>query len=334
MRDRIDLLARLRTLPPDAAAALVTVVRVEGSSYRREGTRLLIEGDGRLTGLVSGGCLERELASRAPELTAAGPPRLLVYDLTGEQEAIWGFGTGCAGRLSLWIEPLTAGRRAAAIALLADLVERRVERRVATRFVAAGALPAEGVGEGEQIAARLAALAPGEVRTARLPAAGGPLGLLLESLLPAIHLLIVGSGRDVEPLAGFGRHLGWATTVVEPGSPPLARLAAEFEISPRTAVVVATHRYLDDLAAVESLAGGPAGYFALLGPAARRERLLDDLARRAPALAEQAGARLRGPAGLDLGGRAPEEVALAIVAEIQAVFSGRDARPLTGKPPA
>lgn len=334
MRDRIDLLARLRALPADAAAALVTVVRVEGSSYRREGTRLLLEADGRLTGLLSGGCLERELASRAAELTAAAAPRLLVYDLTAEQEAIWGFGTGCAGRLSLWIEPLTAERRGATIALLADLIERRVERRLATRFVAAGELPATRAEEREQVAARLAALTPGEVIADQLATAGKTVELLLESLLPPIHLLILGAGRDTEPLARFGGELGWATTVVEPGSPPLARLAGEVEISPRTAVVVATHRYLDDLAAVEAFAGLPAGYFALLGPSARRQRLLDDLARRAPALAGSVAARLRGPAGLDLGGRAPEEVALAIVAEIQSVFSGRDARPLTGKPPA
>ncbi|HSM13576.1 MAG TPA: XdhC family protein, partial [Thermoanaerobaculia bacterium] len=169
--------------------------------------------------------------------------------------------------------------------------------------------------------------------------------VLVESILPPVHLLLVGAERDAPPLARLADELGWKVTVVEPreverdASALPARavrvlaapreLAAAVELSPRTAAVLATHRYLDDLAYLEPLLAAPLGYLALLGPVRRRERLLEDLAKREPAAARAAAERLRGPAGLDLGGRSPHEVALAIVAEIQATLHAADARPLT-----
>lgn len=333
MRDRIERLARLRALPADAPAALATVVRVEGSSYRREGARLLIEADGRLTGLISGGCLERDLAARASEWVSAAAPTAVVYDLTDEREAIWGFGTGCPGRVTLWIEPLDAERRRRELELLVDLVERRRERRIATCWSLA-APPSPTVAATAAVARRLAALAPGEIRPDRVDTADGPVEVLLERLLPAIHLLIVGAGPDTRPLADLAERLGWHVTRLDPRDRPPGDCLAGVELSPRTAVLLATHRYLDDLAALEVAAPHPVGYLAALGATARRERLLGDLALRAPQLAAALEGRLRGPAGLDLGGRAPEEVALSIVAEIQACFAARDARPLSTVGPA
>ncbi len=115
---------------------LATIARVEGSSYRREGARLLVEPDGRLTGVLSGGCLERDIVALADETLAGGrAAHVQVYDLTADEEAIWGTGTGCAGQVTLLLEPLDAPRRQAEIATPRD------RPRVAPRAARRDALP-------------------------------------------------------------------------------------------------------------------------------------------------------------------------------------------------
>jgi len=452
MRELRDLLERCRAIRSEGRpAALATIVAVEGSSYRREGARMLIEPGAAPTGVLSGGCLESDLEKAAEAAIAERRPRLVVYDLQAEEEAIWGFGLGCAGKVTLLVEPLPATGVAATRlerALSAPIDSRR-ELRLATIVTAhddetgllAGdflwlaqppaaareidqkderpfgletktkaktsteedgaraPLPGEhgvvGSGDVESggarpdlastapaiplhwkslpllstlslaklsssvsgfatelpvafrdfVAAELAGLAPGEARSARWAGAEGEVSLLFESLLPPVHLLVVGGERDVAPLLRLGRELGWETTVVDARGAagtrkrlaPLARyvaaapreLAARVELSPRTAVVVATHRYLDDLAFLGELAAAPLGYLAVLGPARRRERLLADLERLGHSRDVGALAALHGPAGLALGGRSPGEVALSVVAEIQAALAGADARPLS-----
>jgi len=365
MRDLEALLARLRELAAEAPAALATIVRVEGSSYRREGARLLIEPGGRLTGMLSAGCLERDLARIADEALEAGAARTVDYDLTEEGEAIWGAGTGCSGHVTLLVEPLDGAGRRRAVERLSLPLEARRELRLATvyaaapasapgapsigaslAFVAGDATPDAGAVPSWRAAAAsaLAALAPAEARPLRVAGDGCEVALLAESLPPPIHLLVLGAERDVPALARLGRELGWAVTVVDPrptegaaarvggaarylGAAP-RELAGAVELSARTAVVLATHRYLDDLAYLAELDGVEVGHLALLGPTARRRRLLGDLERLAPGAATRLDARLSGPAGLDLGGRRPEEVALSVVAEIQARFHDRTARPL------
>jgi xanthine/CO dehydrogenase XdhC/CoxF family maturation factor len=304
VRDLVELLARLRGLGPGATAVLVTLVEVQGSSYRRAGARLLVEADGRLTGVLSGGCLERDLHRLALETLEQGAPRTVRYDLAADDEIFWGFGTGCAGELTLRLEPLTDALRARTLDWLETLLELRREVRVVTVY---------GAGDSER---------------------------LVESLSPPPHLLLVGAERDAPPLLRLARELGWAATVVDPRptdaaaarvaglarylglAPRREALAAEgVEHSARTAAVLATHRYLDDLAWLGELVPAPLGYLAVLGPAARRERLLADLARQGRLASGADAAKVRGPAGLALGGRTPEEVALSIVAEIQATLS-------------
>lgn len=458
MRDLRDILDRLRAAPDGAPLALATIVRVVGSSYRREGARLLVEGNGRMTGMLSAGCLERDLAARALALAEATRQTTLEYDLTAEGEAIWGSGTGCAGHVTLLIEPLDAPARARWIGRLANLLEERRELRLATVWRAPASpraeTPAVGAslahlghsllarlgreqsaaspvlatpgsnpgspvkGEaGEDPAGRFASaegdpplvageknarttaasivgdpdsetpspslpasssagaapeprfgapgapgaparwvdpaerelhrLATGEARTVELDGEERDMALLVESIPPPIHLLLLGGERDAPPLARFAVELGWEVTVVEGREAPdaAARFGASvrhlvvppralrgaIELSRRTALLLATHRYLDDLAYLAEIDPESVGYLALLGPKSRRARLLADLERIRPGAAATLDARLAGPAGLDLGGRRPEEVALAIVAEIQARFSGRDARAL-GRP--
>lgn len=309
MREIAQILARARELRARGErAVLATIVAVEGSAYRREGARMLIEPDGGLTGVLSGGCLESDLATRAAQVQASGEAALATYDLRAPDEYLWGLGLGCGGKVTLLLEPLPGDTRAdSPLAPFAQVEEQRTPREVVTRFA-------------------------GEV-------------VLRERITPAVRLVLAGAGRDALPLARLAGELGWQTIVLD--ARPTATAAARFTglarftgvaprqladavaIDPWTAAVVLTHNYLDDLAWLAALLPTPAPYIGLLGPAARRDRLLADLAAQGLVLDEAMRARLHGPAGLDLGGRATEQVALSIIAEIQAVMSGASATPLS-----
>ena len=312
MKEIRQILARTAELQRRGeSAVLATIVAVEGSAYRREGARMLIERDGELTGVLSGGCLERDLALRAADVQASGVPALATYDLRAPDEILWGLGLGCGGKVTLLLELLPAdGDAASPLAAFEQLEQERMPREVVTRFA-------------------------GEV-------------VLRERIHPAIRLVLAGAGRDAVPLARLAGELGWETIVLDtrPTAAAAARfaglarftavapreLATEVAIDPWTAAVVLTHNYLDDLAWLAALLPTAAPYVGLLGPVARRDRLLADLAQQGLVLDEPMRSRLHSPAGLDLGGRAPEQVALAIVAEIQAVMSGAAATSLSRKP--
>ncbi len=282
-------------------AVLATVVAVEGSAYRREGARMLIEADGALTGILSGGCFERDLAARAADVLASGEAALATYDLRSPDEVLWGLGLGCGGKITLLLEPLPSAVDGPSPL---DPFEQVSRDRI-----------------------------PVSVRTKL-----GKGALLCEEVVPAVRLVLAGAGRDALPLAKLGAGLGWETVVLDARATAaaevrfsgLARYLAgspgEFEASlhvdPFTAVVVMTHNYLDDLAWLAALLPTAAPYVGLLGPAARRDRLLADLALQGLMLTAEMRARLHGPAGLDLGGRSAEQVALAIVAEVQAMLTG------------
>lgn len=309
MRELRLILDRARELRQRGeSAVLATVVAVEGSAYRREGARMLIEPDGALTGVLSGGCLERDLALRAAEVLATSVAGVATYDLRSPDEALWGLGLGCGGRITVLLEPLP-------------------DRP-------------EGPSPLDPLEAIARDRAPGEIVTML-----GEEVLLRETVVPPIRLLVAGAGRDGVPLARFADELGWETTVLDarPTAAATTRftglarfagvrpdaLAGAVTVDPWTAAVVMTHNYLDDLAWLAALLPTPAPYVGLLGPAARRDRLIADLAEQGLALDAPMRGRLHGPAGLDLGGRAPEQVALAIAAEIQAVMTGAPAGTLS-----
>jgi xanthine/CO dehydrogenase XdhC/CoxF family maturation factor len=155
-------------------------------------------------------------------------------------------------------------------------------------------------------------------------------------------LLILGAGPDAAPIVDFAARVNWKVTLVDhrpvyadPAHFPLAErvilarpeeLGNTVELKHFSAAVVMSHHLPSDLSYLRTLAGAPIPYVGLLGPAPRREKLLNDLGEDA----RQLRARLHGPVGLALGGRSPESVALAIVAEIHAFLHGADGRPWDG----
>jgi xanthine dehydrogenase accessory factor len=166
--------------------------------------------------------------------------------------------------------------------------------------------------------------------------------LCVENVRPVVRLLICGSGRDVEPVCDFARTLGWDVTVVDHRPASLvgaerfsgatvvecaeaSRLGERVRITSRTATVVMSHHLARDTAYLGALLESGASYVGVLGPRARTERMLAELAAADAPMLERASAAVHGPAGLDIGGDGAEAIALSIVAEVQAVMHRRAA---------
>jgi xanthine dehydrogenase accessory factor len=182
----------------------------------------------------------------------------------------------------------------------------------------------------------LRALADGRSGMLELP--GGVL-VFVESLVPPIRLLVCGAGHDAIPLVRFAGNLGWRVEVLDdrdaflkphrfPGATRFVKTepidaAREAGVDERTYVVVMSHNFLRDKDYLRSFLGTPAAYIGMLGPGARLERLLAELEREGFEPRHEDLSVVHGPAGLDLGGDGPEEVAWAIVGEIMALGNSR-----------
>lgn len=265
--------------------ALATLVRAQGSSYRRPGARMLVCADGATVGSLSGGCLEEEVARRAFEVMGTGTPSLMSFDTR--------LRFGCNGSIEVFVE---AVREDFLAELAAHFTERRSCRAV-TRFE----------GKDDELGTRLLAF------DEHVPA--GEFGQEIE---PAIQLLIFGDGPDSIPLRAFAEILGWDVIEVDQaGDLPSG-------LDERSAAIVKSHNYGRDFAALRHLLQLDLPYVGLLGPRKRRDQLLNAVWDSGIAI----DAELFAPAGLDLGAETPEEIALALVSEIQAVFAEASAESL------
>ena len=246
------------------------------------------------------------------EVMRTGEPRLASFDLTADEDAVWGYGLGCNGSFEVFVEP-TEGALAAADAL-------RHDRGLLTSVLT-------GPDAGTH---RFQADAP-DFDTPRLAEEDGE-RVLQEPILPPMRLIVCGAGHDAIPLVRQAAELGWRVTVADvrrallnpdrfsdagdfcDADPDSA--AAAMRPDARTAVVLMSHNYLRDIAYLGSFLGAEVAYLGVLGPRGRTEQMLGELGQ------PEALGRLHAPAGLDIGAEGPEEVARAIVAEILAVTRG------------
>jgi xanthine dehydrogenase accessory factor len=366
MSELTDVLGAIESLSARGEKlALATIVAVRGSTYRRPGARLLVPEEGDLIGNISGGCLESDVADVAKVVMHEGVARIVSFDLTADDDAVWGWGLGCNGAFELFVEP--ADKAAEVAGALRMALEE--ERPICVVTVLDSTVP--GAEQGDRMivrpdggverpfadealvaAAREAALEQlaserSEIRT--LAGNSGEVRAFVEVLEPPLRLVVCGAGHDAVPLVRQASALGWSPVVADDRPEFLTHdrfpEAAGFvlverpdkvgEVAPvdeRTYVVVMTHNFLRDKDYVRSLLSTPARFIAMLGPAVRTERLLTELRDEGVDIDEADRARIRSPAGLDLGAEGPDEIAAAICAEIVAVKRGRGAGFLKDRP--
>ena len=334
---------------------LATVVATRGSTYRKAGAQMLIAAEGQYAGLLSGGCLEMDLVEHARGVVSSGTPKLVSYDNSGEDDSLWGLGAGCDGGMDVWLMRLDPADSWAPFGVLASAFDQGAP--VTYGLVLASSVPALPAGRAvwsrpggaasNQVADGLppalaagldsALQADGSGFAARIVETEEPrVRLFVSRVMPPRQLLLIGAGPDAVPVVDLAASLGWRVTVADhrpayaaASKFPRARrvvlsapdeLPQHLDLAAFDAAVIMTHHFATDLAALTTLAVSPLPYVGLLGPAARRRQLLADLG---PTAAASYGSRLHAPVGLDLGGRDPASIALAIVAEIQAFFHGK-----------
>jgi len=322
---------------------LATVVQTLGSTYRKAGAQMLIAGDGRVAGLLSGGCLEADLMERARGVLQTGEAATVHYDTRSSDDVIWGIGLGCEGAMTILLSRLDRSNDYQPFAFAAQCRYEQIDSRFAlvtesrnSRYTAGAAIWPQGnqdapaaVRNAMNVSTPRGANIPGEVIVA-----DDATFLVVPIELPP-RLLLLGAGPDAMPLVEFAGLMNWQVTVLDhrpayavPERFPRARrvslrpsveLPQELQSQSFDAAVVMSHHLTSDQMYLAALADSSIPYVGLLGPAPRRIRLLSEIGEKAAALS----GRLYGPIGLDIGARSPEAIALAIVAEIQAVMAGR-----------
>jgi xanthine dehydrogenase accessory factor len=324
---------------------LASVYHTAGSTYSKAGARMLITGDGRFQGMLSGGCLEGDLAERARVVTETGTPQTVTYDLGKNDEELWGLGVGCDGLMQIFLQPLLPTENyqpfAAMDAILdgeetglaATVVESadNTLKAGATLLLLADKLQWFGVPDTwREILSGHAkkALFERRSRMHSLAGDGRDIEVLFALLQPPPRVLLLGAGLDARPVLHFATELGWKVTVQDHRPAylssggfaaaervlckPAHQLADELDLDRFDAVIVMSHHLATDRVYLEQLARTRVPYVGLLGPPDRRRRLLADLG----ASGKSLEGRLHGPAGLDIGADGPASIALSIVAEI------------------
>lgn len=337
-----ELLSEYESLRRTGPVGRAVVTGVWGSAPRPEGAVLLATAEGRMAGSVSGGCVENAVVEEIQAALRRGSPKPLEYGVTHERA--WEFGLSCGGTISLFVEP----------AVRPELLEaaRRREAAVVASVVGGPAPPAsslvlyeDGSREVHGLPAALvepvAALAAGAVtgiasRSESVPTGEGEVTVLLEVFPREPTLLIFGGVHIAMALVRLAKPLGFRTVVADareafltrerfpdadqliPGWP--ADVFATVGIDRATCLVLLTHDPKFDEPAIDAALRSEAAYIGVIGSRKtqrlRRERLAE------AGFSARDIARIHGPIGLDLGGREPGEIALAILAEITAVRHG------------
>jgi len=322
----------------EQSGVLVTLVLVEGSSYRRPGARLLAAGSAGHAGTISGGCLEAEVIRRAPWI-ARDNAAIERYATTFDNTADIPYGLGCGGTVDLLFESVAQPEGAALMHAMADSLAGHESTVVSF-------LPGDGrtlrrvifAADGQVIFAS-PALSQHKIDCARGLVPGTPYdGRFVERLEAPQRLFVLGAGDDARPLVEIAALLGW-TVIVADGRPQLAAasrfpqasqvavLSAPWDnhlnIGPRDAVILMTHSYEQDRAILAAILPIAPRYLGLLGSRHRSSILVAETAAILGRTVESCCERIFAPVGMDLGGDGPEAVALAIVAEVQAIATGR-----------
>ena len=346
--------------------AIATLVKAQGSTYRRPGARMLMTSQGKMVGSLSGGCLEGDVFEQAQAVMTSGKSIVVQYDTMSDEDIIWGLGLGCNGIVQILIERIEIESPFNPLAFLADFLHQRQAGVLATVFHVEGQVKTE-------VATRLMLYPDGTlksnienadlvdqirddawkslddsrsiVKTYPLPT--GKAEVFIEVIQPPVPLMIFGAGHDAVPLVRLAQELGWYVTVVDSRQADATRerfpsadeviltrpenISDCVRVDNRTVAVVMTHNYLHDLELLKTLLPSPVRYLGILGPKSRTEKLFQELQEQGITPTENQRQRLYSPVGLDIGADTPEEIALSIVAEIQSVLANHSGGSLRNK---
>ncbi|MDC8006169.1 XdhC family protein [Aureisphaera galaxeae] len=307
-------------------SAFVSVVALNGSSYRRPGVRMLVREDGKMVGAVSGGCVEKEVLKQAQSVFADGRPKLMMYD--GRVRL------GCEGILYILIEPFMPEE--GFFEAFYEQKKLRTPFSIDSYFSKEETHRFSGGSQfnfSNQTSFKVSLFSEVD-----------ELEVFTQKVLEAFRLIIVGSEHDAVQLTKFAAAAGWEVTLVAPPDDPKSvsnfpgastylgideKAFGQLSFDPQTAVVLMAHSFVKDLKYLSALRDKKLTYIALLGPAKRRERLLNELLDKYGDLSDVFLEAIHGPAGINIGAETAQEIAISIMAEILSVF--RNEKPVSLK---
>lgn len=315
-------------------AVLATVVHLEGSSYRRPGVRMLILNNDKMIGAVSGGCVEKEVLRQSQTVFNTGKAKMMTYD--GR------YRLGCEGTLYILLEVFDPASDF--FKVFDSFLSQRKLFEIKSFFTIDGSHEdlygsVVGFGKGHSFN-----LSDSEMDRTKVSVDG--LRVFKQQMRPCFKLLIIGGEHDAVQLCLLASTTGWEVSVVTtikdskgkadfPGADNVFSLAmGELDttlIDNETAVVLMTHNFANDLSYLLGLKESLPAYIGLLGPAHRREKLLDAFIDRFPEVNEDFLETVHGPAGLNIGAETPQEIAISIIAEILSIVRQQIPMPLQDK---
>ncbi len=328
----------------DKQAALVTVVEVEGSSYRRPGARMLVTEDGLITGAISGGCLEGDALKKAQFAIFQQKNKLEIYDTTDEGDSALGVQLGCNGIVYLLFEPVKKDDPNNPVNQIRKIAQQRRDAVLVTRFnkrKSGEQVGTCGFVSGVEIGVDASILEDAKTVLSKkqsLVKHEEGSSVLFQFAPPSLQLVVAGAGNDVQPLADMAFLLGWHVVIAD-GRPAYATqqrfpravvtvtrpgdILSAATLDEQTAVILMTHNYGYDIAALKQVITTNCPYIGVLGPKKKLHKMIEALAEDGIKVTDAMLQCIHGPVGLDIGAETAEEIALSVTAEIQAVFSRR-----------
>lgn len=335
-------------------AALATVVKVRGSSYRSPGARMLITDDGRWVGSISGGCLEGDALRKARQVMTEKKSILVTYDTREESNQNLGIGLGCNGVIDVLIEPVDPSAKENPVTLFESFIHTAEAVALATLISGSSAIGEKLLlqASGEVLQQFTDEILTGKVKAdlktlfesgrseAKIYSAGDhAMEVFIELIQPTVSLIIFGGGFDARPVSQLAKSLGWEVTVTDecvahiapvffPDADKLslcqrAFIDQDFTITPYTACVLMSHNYEYDRDVLRKLLKSETPYIGILGPRKRFDKMREEFSAEEISLTKEDVDRIHSPIGLDIGAEAPDEIAISIIAEIQGKFANR-----------
>ena len=347
MKELQEILKKIARFGDDEKAILATVVDVVGSGYRRPGARMLIDQNGYSIGTVSGGCLEADVLERAKKVLQTGEPTVITYDTTQDENSVFGLSMGCRGIVRILLEKVSDENRffdflrgvfeARKLFSTATVVSSNDENTpIGSRlfFADAKATSEDLKSEiSDSIIEKFNSPANDKISKLETFEFGE---VFYETISPPLNLLLFGAGFDALPLVKFAKELGWRVSVVDhraayanherlPAADEIIvadseDLSEDFFRDENSVGVILTHNYERDRNILRRLLHSKCLYIGALGPKKRTLKLLEEIGEH---FSDAQLKKLHAPIGLDIGAETPEEIALAVVAEIKSVLANR-----------
>ncbi|WP_276388962.1 XdhC family protein [Eudoraea chungangensis] len=331
--------------------AIAQVVRVEESSYRREGARMLVFESGVFEGGISGGCLEGDALRRSQVAILRQQPSIVTYDTSLENEI--GVGLGCNGIIDVLISPIS--ENSSTLEMLEKCVSDRGFHIIATitdTNMEADNIPlgksfyydkeSETLEDCKHDGLRIflqekiqEVLQNHKSKTYKFEKDELEVRVFIELIPPQFHLAIYGDNYDVYPILELAKLMDWDVSLVgniqklkkqklqSVNNIYLKEDEARPDIDSRTAIILMAHDYKTDYANLLNLINSDSIYIASLGPRKRFDKMIAEFKANGIEFTEEELNRIYAPCGLEIGANTPEEIALSLFSEILSVLSGK-----------